>query len=222
MTLNSDRVDELAKKIYGYHHLHQQLIKADVIIGLTSHDLRVAEYCAQLYRDGWAPMVLFSGASPGKNPLLMTTWGMPEAEKFREVAIAAGVPQEKILVEAASKNTGENMTFSYKLLVRKHKIPNRIIFAQKPYMERRVWAIFKKLWPDPATQAVVTSPPITYEDYPNADISKENFINIMVGDLQKIIEYPKLGYQIEQDVPPDVRSSYDELVKMGYTKSLIK
>lgn len=44
----------------------------------------------------------------------------------------------------------------------------------------------------------------------------------MVGDLQRIKEYPKLGYQIEQDIPAKVWKSYQKLVAIGYTKHLMK
>ncbi|MEK7615743.1 MAG: YdcF family protein [Patescibacteria group bacterium] len=215
-------LDILAKKIYEYHQLHHQLKKSDLILVPTSNDLRVAEYAAKLYQEGWAPKILFSGDCPARaDDIRMTHWGMPEAEKFKEVAVANGVPERDIIVENKSRNSGEIVRFSYAMLKELNIIPHSVIFVEKPFMQRRVWAIFKKQWPDPTTEAIVTSPPIAYEDYPNADIAKEDFINVMVGDLQRIIEYPKLGYQIEQEVPDYVREAYQELVKMGYTNSLI-
>ena len=214
--------DVPAKKLYDYHHLYHTLKKSDLILVATSNDVRVAGYAADLYRAGWAPRILFSGNKPLRvNDLKMTHWGMPEAEKFKEIAIAAGVPAEDIIVETKSTNSGEDIRFSFELLKQLDLVPRSVILLQKPFMERRLWAIFKKQWPDPTTEAMVTSPTIAYEDYPTADISKEDFINIMVADFQKILEYPKLGYQIPQDVPDDVRDAYEELIKMGYTKGLI-
>ena len=46
-------------------------------------------------------------------------------------------------------------------------------------------------------------------------------INIMVGDLQRIKEYPRLGFQIEQDIPVNAWEAYEELVRRGYTKHLL-
>ncbi len=40
----------------------------------------------------------------------------------------------------------------------------------------------------------------------------------MVGDLQRIREYPKLGFQIEQEIPSDVWEAWGGLVELGYTK----
>lgn len=222
MNDNMNNLDALAKKLYEYHVLHHALKKSDLILCLTSNDLRVAEYAAELYLNGWASKLMFSGDRPPRmDDIKMTHWGMPEADKFKEVALTFGVSEGDIIVENKSTNTGEDVRFSYEMLKQLHVIPRSVILVQKPYAERRTYAIFKKQWPDSSTEAIVTSPSISYEDYPNADIAKDDFINIMVGDLQRIIEYPKLGYQIPQDVPEDVLEAYEELVKMGYTKSLI-
>ncbi len=68
----------------------------------------------------------------------------------------------------------------------------------------------------------VTSYPDSYETFPNEKISKENLINVMVGDLQRIKEYPKKGFAVEQEIPDDVWGAYEQLVKAGYTKHLIQ
>ena len=50
----------------------------------------------------------------------------------------------------------------------------------------------------------------------------EDLINEMVGDVQRIIEYPKLGYQIEQVIPDAVMEAYLTLISLGYNKHLIQ
>ena len=44
----------------------------------------------------------------------------------------------------------------------------------------------------------------------------------MVGDVQRIKEYPAKGFQIEQEIPDEVWTAYEELVQEGYTEHLIK
>jgi hypothetical protein len=44
----------------------------------------------------------------------------------------------------------------------------------------------------------------------------------MVGDLQRVKEYAKQGFQIPQEIPGNVWKAYEELVRRGYTKHLIK
>lgn len=53
-------------------------------------------------------------------------------------------------------------------------------------------------------------------------ISKDHILNVMVGDMQRIREYPRVGFQIEQDIPQDVWRAYEALVRLGFTKHLIE
>ena len=89
-------------------------------------------------------------------------------------------------------------------------------------MERRTYATFRKLWPE--KDAVVTSPRLGYEDYPNEEIPRERVIHIMVGggDLQRIRLYPAKGFQIEQEIPDGVWDAYERLVALGFTENLIR
>ena len=57
----SDETLQLAKKLWDYHHMHHALEKADCILTLGSHDLRVAERAAELYLEGWAPLMNLFG-----------------------------------------------------------------------------------------------------------------------------------------------------------------
>ena len=47
-------------------------------------------------------------------------------------------------------------------------------------------------------------------------------IDIMVGDLQRIHLYPARGFQIPQEIPPEVWSAYEGLVKAGYDRRLVE
>jgi hypothetical protein len=47
-------------------------------------------------------------------------------------------------------------------------------------------------------------------------------ISIMVGDLQRIRLYPARGFQIEQQIPERVWEAYEELVKAGYDRHLLR
>jgi uncharacterized SAM-binding protein YcdF (DUF218 family) len=215
--------DELAKIIWDYMQMHHMLEKADAIFVLGSSDTRVAEYAAKLYLEGWAPLLIFSGntghrTGPGGGS--RDLWGMSEAEKFASIAKEMGVPESAMLLEDQSANTGENILFTKVLLEKKNLHPKKLILIQKPYMERRTYATFMKQWP--GMEFVVTSPPISFEDYPTDARPKDSMISMMVGDLQRIQEYPAKGFQIEQEIPCEVWEAYEELVKRGYTEHLLK
>lgn len=215
--MDQKEIDRLAKIIWDYHHLHQELKKSDAILALGSHDLRVAEYASKLFLDGWAPFIIFSGKS---GRLTSRLWDKSEAEIFADVAIKMGVPKEKIIIEGQSTNTGENILFTKKLLQEKGINAQSFIIVQKPYMERRAYAAFKKRWPE--KEFVVTSSPISFDDYPYNFKPKEAVINILVGDLQRIKIYSEKGFQIPQEIPAEVWDAYEKLVEAGYTKHLIK
>ena len=216
-SIDQQTVIELARKIWDYHHLHQPMEKADCILAQGSHDLRVAERGAQLFLAGWAPLLICSG---GLGNLTAGVWDEPEADKFAHRARQLGVPAEQILIENQSTNTGENVLFTRRLLAERGLEPQKFIAVQKPYMERRTYATFKKTWPE--KEVIVTSPQISFEDYPTAEISQEQVIHIMVGDLQRIKLYPARGFQIYQDIPAEVWEAYEILVGLGYTGNLIR
>ena len=96
----------LAKKLWNYHHVNHSVEESDCILVLGSHDLRVAERGAELYLQGLAPLVIFSG---GLGSLTKEIWHEPEANKFAKTAVAMGVPPDAILIENKSTNTGENI-----------------------------------------------------------------------------------------------------------------
>ena len=204
-----------AKKLWDYHHLNHTPTPSDCILVLGSHDLRVAERGAELYLQDLAPILVFSG---GLGNVTRGIWKDPEADRFARIALDMGVPAEAIFIENASSNTGENILFTQQLLREKGLHPHSFLLVQKPYMERRSYATFKKHWPD--KELIVTSPRISFEDYPTEEIPLEKVIHIMVGDLQRIRIYPAKGFQIPQEIPGDVWEAYERLVAQGFNRHL--
>ncbi len=54
------------------------------------------------------PLILFFSGAGGKESYLLKE----EAEVFADIAIANGVPKERIIKESQSTNTGENILFT--------------------------------------------------------------------------------------------------------------
>jgi uncharacterized SAM-binding protein YcdF (DUF218 family) len=214
-----DRVRALAQRIWDYHQMHHAVEHADAILVLCSYDTAVAERGAQLWLEGWAPLLIFSG---GLGAITKRMWSEPEADQFARIAMGMGVPADRILIENQSTNTGENVALTRELLAARGLDPASFILVQKPYMERRSYATFKKRWP--GKHAVVTSPQVSFDEYlarySNDALSHDEVIGIMVGDLQRIRDYPMRGFQIPQDIPPDVWDAFEELVRAGYDTHL--
>ena len=216
----NERHFELAQIIWDYHKLKHQLEKSDVILVLCSHDERVAERAVDLFRDNFAPLVIFSG---GAGSITRQLWKEPEAERFAKLAVAGGVPAERILIENSSTNTGENVMFTRMLIESLGLDLQKFILVQKPYMERRSYATFRRLWPE--KEVLVTSPQVSFDEYLssycNGSLSPVDVVSIMVGDLQRIQLYPAKGFQIEQEIPGETMAAYEELVAAGFSKFLI-
>lgn len=208
--------DELARTLWDYMLLRHDLAEADVILVLGSNDVRVGEHGARLFLRGLAPIMVCSG-HVGR--LTAGHFEKSEAETFADAAVRLGVPPSAILLEPSSTNTGENIDRSRALLASRGIHPRRVIVVQKPYMERRAWATFKRRWPEPELQ--VTSPPIPYDDYPTPGIPRHLVIDIMVGDMQRMRVYAERGFQVPQPIPDEVWAAWEELVARGYTGHLV-
>lgn len=221
-SMTSSEVDTLAKIVWNYHQLNQPLVKSDAILVLCSIDDRVANFAADLFLRGYGGYIIFSGGVAHGDDALRTKWEGTEADHFADIAVSMGVPKDKILIEDSAQNTGQNITFSFELLAGRGLHPKSLILVQTPYSERRSYATFKKQWPDQSTRICIASPLTRYEAYFNDANPKDLVINIMLGDLQRIKEYPKLNYQIEQDIPAEVWAAYEKLVGLGYSQHIKK
>jgi uncharacterized SAM-binding protein YcdF (DUF218 family) len=206
----------LAEILWNYHRLNQRLVRADFIVGLGSYDLRVAERCAELYSDNWAPSIIFSGHLGSWTRAL---WDRSEAEIFADHAIGRGVPANRIMLESKSTNIGENLRFTKELLRTMNIDATAIIIVTKPSTERRAYARFKKVWSE--ISVAVTSPQIGFSEQFDGGI-QENLIHEMVGDTQRMKIYPDLGFQVSQEIPDEVWHAYEELVLRGYDKHMVK
>jgi uncharacterized SAM-binding protein YcdF (DUF218 family) len=213
--------------IWDYMLMNHELpVVADAIMVLGSYDTNVGRYAAELYNRGLAPILICSGSGSVNhdNPAYADFVGSTEAEVFANIALKAGVPKESIIIESKSQNTGQNYEFTKELLANKGITELKVVIAvQKQFMERRTYATGKVWWPD--VDIRVTSPPMNMTDYPTSNPSvnvDEHWVHAMIGDLQRIKEYPAKGFQIEQDIPEHVWNAWETLVTEGYTNCVLK
>ncbi|MEP7452674.1 YdcF family protein [Phyllobacterium sp. SB3] len=198
--------------LWNFHLVYDKLSRADLIVGLGSYDLRVADHCVDLLNQGLASQILFTGKSGNWTGGLYKT---SEAEAFAERAMELGVSAQAILIEPEATNIGENIRYAHNMAGNAVK---RIIIVTKPQTQRRAFATVRAQWPD--VEAMVTAPPTPFDEQPIPAYPMENFINEMVGDVKRVIDYPAKGYQIPQHIPAHVADAFDFLVKAGYDNHL--
>jgi uncharacterized SAM-binding protein YcdF (DUF218 family) len=202
--------------LWAYHDLGHQPRPCDVGIGLGSHDLGVATHTAELYHQGMFPRIVFTGANA---PTTIQRFPRGEAVHYREHAITLGVPAEVIMAETGATNTSENLTYSRRVLDEAGVRPTSVMLISRPYQQRRAYATCRKVWPE--VQVVCASRPLPLDDYIASIGDVDRVINMLVGDTQRITEYARRGFAVEQRMPDEVNAAYQRLVAAGYTTRLI-
>lgn len=210
-----DQIED-ARAIWDYHQLHHDLRPVDVGIGLGSHDLGVASFAVKLYQQELFPTLVFTGAN---SPTTAARFPRGEAVEYREHAIKLGVPAEAISVERRATNTGQNIEFTRDLLAASNEAVGSVMLICKPYMERRAFATCQRVWPE--VQVICASEPIDFASYIETIGEPGLVLDMLVGDLQRVIEYPALGFAVEQQVPDAVHAAYQRLIDGGFTSRLM-
>jgi uncharacterized SAM-binding protein YcdF (DUF218 family) len=213
----TDEARAAAQIIWDYHQVNHELKATDAIWVLCSHDLRVADRAVELFENKLAPRIIFSG---GFGNFTAGVFEKPEADLFAERALELGIPETAILRENQSSDCGENVICTQRLLRDLDLKVESVIAVQKPYMERRTFATIRRQWSEMALR--VTSPQLSFDEYCTAEIPMEKVIGIMVGDFQRIMEYPRLGFQIEQDVTDEAKAAFEFLAGKGFDWHLMK
>lgn len=207
--------------LWDYMNLHQPPEKADCIVGFGNFNSNIASRAAELYLQGYAPKVLFTGGL-GRN----TRGILPEAEadRFARVAMECGVPDGDIIRECRSTNTAENILFTRKMLEDLELPHSHLLGVHQPFMERRIKAAFGVYWPD--VKLTVTSPQVTIPQYLSDSIAQgvteQAAIEVIVGDFQRMELYAAKGYQLPQYIPRKAWDAFHALVALGYDGQLAK
>lgn len=183
-------------------------------------DLGVAETAAALWRSGYVERLAFTGGIAHVGDLADTGWGRPEADVLSEHAIACGVSDKCIVLERNAQNTGENFSLTSNLMAQLgENLGGKVIAISKPYMTRRAYATARIQWP--GIEVCPQCEQISMVDYLSKHDPADKVVKLMIGDLHRIMEYPKLGFQTYQEVPRDVYAAFRRLVRAGYGEHMI-
>lgn len=183
-----------------------------IILGLGSYDLNVADYCAELYLQGYAQKLMFIGKSGNWT---QGRWNKTEAEIFAERANAQAIPLGEIILEKSATNLGENIRYSRTIIEQISPSVSEVILVTKPNTTRRAYATFMVNWPQMPVR--VLAPKRAFNDL-LVGHSQEDLIHELVGDTQRIIDYPQRGFQIPQEIPADVRQAFGFLYQAGFSQ----
>ncbi|HEY6737195.1 MAG TPA: YdcF family protein [Candidatus Saccharimonadia bacterium] len=121
----------------GYYLSPQdQLAKSDAIVAISGGDTnaRTTE-AVNLYKDGWAKHLIFSGAALDPN-------SPSNAAAMAHAAEAAGVPASAIVLDEAAQNTRGNAAGVADIV--KQQQYRSIILVTSPYHQRRASLVFHR------------------------------------------------------------------------------
>jgi uncharacterized SAM-binding protein YcdF (DUF218 family) len=197
--------------LWAYHDMGHQPRPCDVGIGLG-----VVVHTAELYQQGLFERIVFTGANA---PTTIERFPRGEAVHYREHAVSLGVPTEAIMIETEATNTSQNITNSRQVLTEAGIQSDSVMLISRPYQQRRAYATCRKVWPE--IDVICSSRPLPLDEYIATIGDVDRVINMLVGDTQRITEYARRGFAIDQDVPNDVDAAYQRLVDAGYTSRLI-
>ncbi len=213
-TSDADRAD--ARVLWDFHQMGHELRPCSAAITLGSLDLGVATTTAHLYHAGMFPVVAFTGDTSAAT---RERFPRGEAVHYREHALSLGVPDEAILLEPKATNTGQNIGFSRGVLEHAGIAVTTVLLISMPYMQRRAYATCRKLWPE--VEPVCVSQSLSFDEYARTHDDEKQFIDMLMGDMERVMEYPKRGFAIEQHIPERVRDAFDRLRARGYDSWLL-
>lgn len=129
-------VDDLQQCNASPQALDSNCAAADAIVTISGGDTpaRVRE-AIKLYKTGWAPKLIFSGAALDKTSL-------SNAAVMKQQALKAGVPAAVIYVDEQALNTAGNAEGVRAILTQQSV--KRIILITSPYHQRRASIEFKR------------------------------------------------------------------------------
>ncbi|AZF16620.1 YdcF family protein [Pseudomonas sp. R3-18-08] len=184
----------------------------DLLVVCGSYDLRVCDYACELLRKGVAGHLLFTGNTGNWTRHL---WDKTEAEIFAQRALDLGVLHEQFSLEKRATNFAENIAFT------KEMFPQikSATFLTKPNSIRRVRLTLPIQWA--GLDAWVDAPRYCFPEQVSNQVGVLGLIDEMVGDIQRIMLYPKKGFQIEEELPKKVLAAWKYLIEQGFKNHLI-
>lgn len=170
-----------------YLAIKDDLQPADIIWALGSNDTHVPMRAVDCYLKGLARWVVFSGGNGHRWADLSTT----EADLFRDTAIAATVPADRIVVENRSTNTAENVLFTMPILAERQIAATSAVLITIPPFQRRASLTVHTHCP---SLRRINAPadwghPV---DWSESDLAR--CAQLCVGEIDRLRDYPARGF----------------------------
>jgi hypothetical protein len=209
--------------LWDYLQLHTEFPdEVDVIIVIGSRDDRVASFAADMSHRAASQLIVVTGGSIHRHDWLPAPdWAEDtEAEHFTAI-----MKRERfsgnLALETKAANIGEKITLTEKILREKDLEPKSVLIISALYMERRVLKTFQRYWKYGSPKVYITSTRETFSEYVDSVQTADIVTHVMVGEMDRILKYPRHGYMEESAAPEFVIDAYELLKHAGYDKLLL-
>lgn len=202
-----------AEILWTYHCDVPDAGAFDAIVCLGSYDESVARHAADLFLAQPSRAIVFTGYQGNWTGGL---YAASEAEHFAGIAMSMGVSEHRILIEPTATNIGENIIRSEAMLP---DGAQAVHYLTKPQTQRRLLLTLAHL--SRMKDRSVGAPSRNLKEAV-ALFGLDQIVAEMVGDLDRILKYPALGFMAPEAVPGDVLAAFEDLKRLGYTGHLLK
>ncbi len=180
----------------------EKLPQAEAIFVFGHYEPQVAHHAAELWKKGKAPLIILSGKGRDAIPEGFET----EADFYKSLVIADGVPASALILEKESTNSLQNVVMGMATMRQAGVNPTSVILCAMPPLLRRSCATFRKQFPEVTVYGSAFPMP------------KEWFtrkrINRLLGEIQRLNEYAEKGDIAEVKVPDEVLSAAEKIRQM--------
>lgn len=154
-----------------------KLAKADAIVAVSGGETTSRTLGAvKLYDEGYAPIIIFSGAASDPT-------SVSNAAAMKNIAIKAGVPASAVLVEEDSADTYENAQNTARII--KNQNIGSIILVTSPYHQRRASIEFQRAL---GKEFEIINHSTSDENWRRSAWWKNTYsLNLTLSEFQKII-----------------------------------
>lgn len=190
----------------------------DAVIGFGMFDLTLPRFCGDLYTQGRARAIVFTGGIGAGTGTL----GGPEADAWRQVLQQAypAIPDRDVVLENRSTNTGENVTFTTALLRERHPRLafgvglRRALVVASPTRLRRVWLTLRHHHAALETARCLPAVDL-HADGARYAAEGIDYRAHVLGELDRIERYADLGWIVPEPLPDSVRAARAVLQGIG-------
>lgn len=152
---------------------------ADAIVAVSGGDTNARTDAAiTRYKNGWAPLLIFSGAAQDPS-------APSNAQAMKTRAIKQGVPEDRIVIEEFARNTAENAANTSQF-INDHNL-TRIILVTSAYHQRRASLEFGARL-GPAVQ-IINAPVLQDKQWNRWWWLTPRGWWLAIGELTKIVAY---------------------------------